>query len=129
MWLAVLCAALAGCPGEEAPPACVPVETSCTPLYAPTFANVYTNTLRTGCGGGLGACHAAGALGKMSLADQATAHTSLLDGRVTPGDASCSEIIVRTGAPGKDYEMPPGAQLGSAERCSLILWVQGGAQP
>jgi len=63
----------------------------------------------------------------MSLADPAAAHASLLDGRVTPGDPGCSELIVRTDAPGKDYQMPPGTTLGAAERCSLILWVQAGA--
>lgn len=126
MWLAALSAALAGCP-DEGPPACVPVETSCTPLYEPTFENVYQTTLRAGCGGGLAACHSATGLGKMSLADPAAAHAALLAGRVAPGDPGCSELIVRTGAPGKDYQMPPGGALSAAERCSLILWVQAGA--
>jgi len=126
MWLAALSAALAGCP-EEGPPACVTVETSCAPLYEPTFANVFSTTLRTTCGSQLGSCHSAGGRGKMSLADPAIAYASLLDGRVTPGDPGCSEIIVRTGAPGKDYQMPPGVNLGAAERCSLIQWVAAGA--
>jgi hypothetical protein len=63
----------------------------------------------------------------MSLATPAAAHASLLDGRVTPGDPGCSEIVVRTDAPGKDYQMPPGFALPAAERCSLILWIQAGA--
>ena len=127
MWLAALSAVLAGCPGEDGPPACVTVETSCTPLYEPTFANVYNNTLRTGCGGMLTSCHSANGSGGMSLADPAAAHGSLLDGRVTPGDPGCSELIVRTNGAGKDYLMPPGDPLAAAERCSLILWVQAGA--
>jgi hypothetical protein len=127
MWLAALPLALVGCPGEDGPPACVPVETTCTPLYEPTFDLVYERTLKLGCGAGLGSCHAAGAAGEMSLATPAAAHASLLDGRVTPGDPGCSEVIVRTDAPGKDYQMPPGIALGAAERCSLILWVQAGA--
>jgi hypothetical protein len=126
MWLAVMSAALAGCP-DDAPPACVAVETACSPLYAPTFDNVFNNTLSTGCGSRLGACHSANGAGEMSLADLQTAYTSLLDGRVTPGDPSCSELIVRTGAVGKDYQMPPDTTLGAPERCSLIQWVQAGA--
>jgi len=126
MWIAVLAAALAGCPAD-APPACTTVETTCTPLYEPTFANVYNTTLRAGCGSGLSSCHARGGDGNMSLEDPATAYQSLLAGRVTPGDPGCSEMIVRANAPGKDYEMPPGATLSEAERCSLILWVERGA--
>ena len=126
MCLATLAAALAGCP-DDGPPACVTVETTCTPLYEPTFDNVYNNTLKAGCGSGLDACHGATGAGKMSLADPAAAHAALLDGRVKPGDPGCSEVIVRTDAPGKDYQMPPGTALSAAERCSLILWVQAGA--
>jgi hypothetical protein len=126
MCLAALSAALAGCP-DDGPPACVTVETSCTPLYEPTFDNVFNNTLRAGCGSELDACHSAAGAGRMSLADPATAHASLLAGRVTPGDPGCSELIVRTGAPGKDYQMPPGIALGATEHCALILWVQAGA--
>lgn len=128
MWLAGVLTALAGCPSEkEGPPACVAVETTCTPLYEPTFDNVYNSTLRTGCGSQLGACHSANGAGELSLANPAAAHGALLDGHVTPGDPGCSEVIVRTSAPGKDYEMPPGITLSAAERCSLILWVAAGA--
>ena len=126
MWLAALPLAFAGCPGED-PPRCVTVEASCSPLYQPTFDNVFNMTLQTTCGGRLSACHAAGGAGEMSLADPATAYAALLDGRVTPGDPGCSEIIVRTGAPGKDYQMPPGSARGAPERCSLIQWVAAGA--
>ena len=126
MWLAVLLAALAGCP-EDGPPACVTVETSCTPLYAPTFDNVFNNTLKGGCGSMIGSCHSASGAGKMSLADPAAAYASLLDGRVTPGDPGCSELIVRTDVSGKSYQMPPSTNLGAAERCSLIQWVAAGA--
>ncbi len=124
-WLAALPLALAGCPGDELP-ACVTVEASCAPLYAPTFENVFSMTLQTTCGGRLAACHAANGAGGMSLADPATAHASLL-GHLKAGDPGCSEIMVRTDAPGKDYQMPPGIAIGAPERCSLIQWVAAGA--
>jgi len=129
MWLAVVSAALAGCPSADAPPACVTVDTACSPLYAPTFDNVYNNTLKAGCGSQLSSCHAANGAGVLALPDPAVAHGELLDGRVVPGDPGCSELVVRTGAPGKDYQMPPGsgASLTAAERCSLILWIEAGA--
>ena len=51
----------------------------------------------------------------------------LVLGRVKPSDPSCSEMIVRTDSPGKDYQMPPGDPLTPEERCALIQWVQMGA--
>ena len=44
--------------------------------------------------------------------------------RVSPGDAACSLMIVRTDSPGADYQMPPGDPLSEPERCALIQWVQ-----
>jgi hypothetical protein len=105
----------------------VVVDPACAALYPPTFANVYETTLRVGCGSALGACHAAGGAGRMSLASPAEAHEALLAGRVTPGDPGCSELIVRTHAEGASYAMPPGASLAPAERCALVRWVAAGA--
>src|SRR5689334_23271273 len=93
-------AALAACP-SDALPACTTVDTACSPLYDPTFANVYNTTLRVGCGSTLSSCHARGGAGRMSLEDPTTAYQSLLAGRVSPGDPGCSEMIVRTTSPGK----------------------------
>ncbi|MBA2542437.1 MAG: hypothetical protein H0V17_22540 [Deltaproteobacteria bacterium] len=122
-----LALASAGCPSDD-PPACIEVDLTCTPLYAPTFDNVYANTLKTGCGSERAACHsAAGNKGNMSFEDPETAHTALLLGRVTPGDAACSEMIVRTSSLGEGFQMPPGSALPPGERCALIQWVQSGA--
>lgn len=117
---------LAGCPAEP-PPACTTVDLTCMPQYVPTFDNVYANTLTMECGSGRSGCHAAMGQGEISFADPQTAHAQLLAGRVTPGDPACSELIVRTHAPGTDYEMPPGAPLAPAERCALVQWVAAGA--
>ena len=125
--IAAMCAALAGCPADE-PPACVTVDTSCTPSYQPTFDNVFEMTLENGCGSQLASCHSrAGKQGNMSFEDPQTAHDALLAGRVKPGDAACSEMIVRVESPGTDYEMPPGAPLSAGHRCALVQWVQAGA--
>ena len=129
---AVACAiALAGCPGgDEAPPKCITVDTACTPLYTPTFANVYNMTLRPSCGTQLSSCHAASnPQGGLSFGDEQAAYDGLMrGGRLVPGDAACSELIVRTSSPGTDYEMPPGAPLSAPTQCALIQWVQAGAQ-
>jgi len=131
MYLAVSLAISAGCPGPDAAPACIDVDTTCQPLYVPTFNNVYTNTLQNGCGSTSVSCHSReGHQGGMSFEDPQTAYDALLNGRVEPGDPSCSKMIVRTGSPGADYQMPKGplsVALGPKEFCALIQWVQNGA--
>jgi hypothetical protein len=129
LWLAAALAAspLAGCT-QDPPPPCVTVNTSCAPLYQPTFDNIYTMTLRDTCGSARASCHsAAGRSGGMSFEDESHAYAALLAGRVAPGDPGCSKIVVRTSSPGAPYQMPPGDPLGEAERCALIQWVQAGA--
>ena len=126
----VVTLALAGCPGSDDQPQCIDVVTSCNPLYVPEFDNVFANTLAVSCGNTAVGCHsAAGKAGGMSFEDQPTAHAALLAGRVEPSDASCSELIVRTGTRGKSYSMPPGSPLDDAELCALVQWVELGAQP
>lgn len=125
--LLVLALACAGCPSDDPPP-CIEVDLTCAPLYVPTFDNVYANTLSDGCGSQRVACHsAAGKQGGMSFEDPETAHAALLAGRVTSGDASCSEMIVRVHSLGESFQMPPGSPLPAAERCALAQWVQAGA--
>lgn len=128
-WLAAA-VLLGGCPSDP-PPACttVAIDPSCAPLYTPTYANVYERTLKTGCGGNRNSCHSANGAGEISFADSASAYAELLDGRVSPGDPACSELIVRTHGLGEDYQMPPGGALIASERCALVQWVLAGAPP
>lgn len=130
MYLAVSLAC-AGCPGPDGPPACIDVDTTCQPLYVPTFANVYNNTLKNACGSTSVSCHSAsGQKGGMSFEDPQHAYDALLNGRVEPGDPSCSKMIVRTGSPGASYQMPKGplsVALSDPEHCALVQWVANGA--
>jgi hypothetical protein len=126
-WLVALTALAFGC-SSDGIPACITVDTSCAPLYAPTFDNVYTTTLKNTCGSDVNACHsAAGARGGVSFATEEAAYVSLIHGEVTPGDPSCSEMVVITSAVGARYQMPPGDPLSPAERCALVQWVAAGA--
>ncbi|HEX3481214.1 MAG TPA: c-type cytochrome domain-containing protein [Kofleriaceae bacterium] len=126
-WLAVAVAGLAGCTADP-PPACIAVDTACAPLYAPTFDNVYTMTLRDTCGSQSASCHSAvGRQGGMSFQDEQHAFDALRAGRVVPGDPGCSKMIVRTDSPGAAYQMPPGDPLSEQARCALIQWVAAGA--
>jgi hypothetical protein len=134
MCLVVGLALVAGCPSDP-PPMCITVDTACAPGYVPTFDNLYKNTLKNSCGSTQASCHSAtGHQGGLSMADEATAYADLLAmspnyhrARVSPGDAACSLMIVRTDSPGTDYQMPPGEPLSEPERCALIQWVQMGA--
>ena len=131
--LCLVVLAVAGC-GETPPPECKTVDTTCSGLaYQPTFTNIYNNTLKDTCGSTNNSCHSASNhAGGLSFESQDVAYQQLLDAtrkRVVPGDASCSEMIVRTDSPGEDYQMPPGDPLSAPTRCALIQWVVQGAQP
>ena len=99
------------------------------PGYMPIFPKVYSNTLMPNCGYNDGSCHSAsGRAGGLSFATEQDAFDGLMMlGRVKPGNPSCSEFIVRTNSPGKDYQMPPGDPLSTEEQCALVQWVQDGA--
>jgi hypothetical protein len=130
LWSAAVIVPLIACGGcgGDPPPSCITVDTSCAPLYAPTFDNVYSRTLKNTCGSLLSSCHsAAGMQGGMSFQDQQHAYDALLAGRVTPGNPGCSKMIVRIDSPGASYQMPPGDPLSEPERCALIQWVMAGA--
>lgn len=128
----------AGCAGEEQPPACTTVDVDCGAGYQPTFHNVYANTLSKSCGNDDHNCHSSsGHQGGLSLGDgEDAAYAALmaksgLDSsrdRVTPGNASCSLLVVRLYGVGKDYQMPEGQPLDAAASCAIAQWVQNGAE-
>lgn len=110
-----------GCSGVD-------VDTECTPLYEPTFDNVYQNTLAVSCAVGNGTCHTSDAsAGGLAFPDADSAYAALLDDRVEPGDASCSLIVERIASDGDDV-MPPGSPLNETERCSIVQWIEAGAE-
>jgi hypothetical protein len=128
--------ALAGL-GACAPQAtCVTdLDPMCTPLYAPTFDNVYTNTLVATCAQNGVACHApAGRMGGLYYSDPDTAYGLLLgtvDGRarVLPGDPACSILVERIEGPsGLGQQMPPGKPLPASVRCAIEQWIRNGAK-
>lgn len=128
LWLvAALAGMLAGCAADP-PPACITIDATCAPLYAPTFDNIYSMTLRDTCGSQNSSCHSAvGMQGGMSFQDQQHAFEALRAGRVVPGNPACSKMVVRTDSPGAPYQMPPGDPLSEPARCALIQWIAAGA--
>ncbi len=121
-----------GCPGGEAPApsTCLePLDLQCTPLYEPTYEQVFRQTLMPKCGVGNGSCHdPSGANGGLVVSEAEATHEALLEGgRVLPGDPECSLLIrVVEGHPSVS-SMPPGTPLSTEERCALIQWVASGA--
>jgi hypothetical protein len=116
---------LGGCDDD-----CVEVDTSCDPLYEPTFENVYNNTLAVSCAVGNGTCHTSdgqATAGGLAFTSQDAAYDALENGRVEAGDASCSLIVERIAATDDADVMPPGSPLSEAERCSIIQWIEAGA--
>ena len=103
---------------------------ACSPLYSPTFDDVFTRTLTKTCALSGGACHAAeGDAGGLSFESADAAYEHLTGGtkpRVIAGDAACSLITVRIEAK-DDRIMPPGSPLSEAERCAIEQWIENGA--
>ncbi len=140
--------AIAACDGDEgegsddaaALPECIDFDAAgCAPLFQPTFANVFAQTLVNDCATGGGACHQdADALGAaehgLHFADAATAHSLLLEDRgddtfVRPGDASCGVLTVRLRTDDDALRMPTGSMLMDTELCSVLQWIDAGAMP
>ena len=121
---------LGGCPDDGEPLACVTdVDfATCQPLYAPTFTNVYRNTIVDSCASSR-ACHgsATGASG-LFLDGEDQAYSALVDGHyVVPGDAACSELVERLYTKNPSLLMPRGARLPDPEACAIGQWVAAGA--
>lgn len=131
VWMGVVGLGFAGgCDGDE----CVEVSSDCTALYQPTFDNVYANTLSQSCAVGGSSCHSAeGSRGGMAFVSADQAYQMLMGDiddrkRVLPGDPSCSLLIARIAAPEDEDVMPPGSRLPDNEVCSIIQWVEAGAE-
>jgi hypothetical protein len=129
---ASLVAAASGCGSE-----CVEVKADCSPLYEPTFTQIYTRTLAPTCAAGGSSCHGpGGGRGSLTFESQASAYAMLVgqaatDGgvRVLAGDPGCSVLVARLEADDEAIQMPPGSPLSSAERCSIERWIANGAKP
>ena len=117
-------------------PECAELSSPCEPrLYPPTFEAVYQNTLAKTCAGGGSSCHSGDSpQAGLGFGDPDTAHAALLAdstsgrARVVPGDAACSELMVRLEHSEQSWGMPVGGQLPENERCSIITWIEEGAQ-
>ncbi len=129
MRLLLLAALLAGC----GTPCLDSVDASCTPLYAPTWDNVFTRTLEPTCGQPGGSCHAPeGAQGGFVVSDATSTLEALLAGdepQVLAGDAACSLLVYVAATEDVDAQMPPGDPLSATEACAIQQWVDAGAQP
>lgn len=116
-----------GCGEDE--PTCATFEASCTPLYSPTFDQVYNRTLKPSCAQAGGACHAPdGNAGGVTFGDVEQSYQALVaGGRVTPGDPTCSVLSKRLHSTDATFQMPPGQRLSAEARCSIGQWIAAGA--
>ena len=110
---------------------CAELDLTCAPLYAPTFDNVYVNTLAMKCGDDRSACHSdAGRAGDLSLADPLTAYEELTDPTrrlVLTEDVGCGSLVARVYTSEETLVMPVGSPMSEPERCAIAQWVAAGA--
>jgi hypothetical protein len=116
-----------GCSSPEKASTCAtPASTSCSPLYDPTYEQVFARTLKPTCAAGGPSCHGGGKGG--FLIDDIDATYTRISERLTPGKPECSLVVDRLYSTEAGYAMPPGAQLSQAERCSIVQWIAAGAK-
>jgi hypothetical protein len=128
---AILCACSSPAPAGPDEPACVSnMATDCSPLYTPTYDEVFTRTLKPTCGRSGASCHGpGGAQGGLKIDEADSTYESLVHGsaaRVRPGDPACSPVIKRLFATDESV-MPPGRALSPEEKCSIVQWIAQGA--
>jgi hypothetical protein len=130
--IAAAIAAVAACASKNECVTGLPAE--CSPLYPPTFDNVFSRTRAPTCAQPGGICHAtAGVQGGLLFVSTDSAYAMLLgrtDGvaRVIPGNAACSPLVERIESSDPHTVMPPEAPLSAAERCAVRQWIDAGAQ-
>jgi hypothetical protein len=133
-----LAAAWVGCGnGDDASsrPACLSnlnVD-SCDLAYPPQFDLIFDRILKPSCASAGVSCHGSeGGQGGLAFIDATDGYDRLLTpkpggARVKPGDAACSEIVVRLESIGNSWSMPPTSPLDERERCTIRRWIQAGA--
>lgn len=113
--------------------ACSPSEAnaSCTPLYDPTFDQVWEKTLKPTCAASGASCHSSrGRQGGLAFEDKEESYTLITreNGPIVAGDPKCSEVVARIMATSGKVRMPPGRSLDVGEQCSIIQWIANGAK-
>jgi hypothetical protein len=129
-WLgrgALLALLLAAC-GDDGP-SCATIDPACQPTYQPTFDNAFSRTFAPTCGVSGSSCHSSeGHQNGLILDDADQAYSLLLDGRVVPGDPSCSLLVERLESTDSSFRMPPGTRsLSAGDRCAIEQWIAAGA--
>jgi hypothetical protein len=140
-WLGLAAASLlSSCsddPATPAPaPACANVDparstASCSPLYEPSYDNVFAKTLKPTCAKSGVSCHAStGRQGGLAFEDADEAYRLMTETTksIRPGDPRCSSLVLRISATDGLVRMPPGRSLGAAEQCSIVQWIANGAK-
>jgi hypothetical protein len=118
------------CNGDPPGPTCVSegADPDCTPLYTPTYDEIFTRTLAPSCGRAGSSCHSStGRQGGLALDEPEEAYRTLLARSVRPGDPACSEVVVRLVSTDPFERMPPGRPLDPGEQCAIVQWIASGA--
>jgi hypothetical protein len=133
MAVAALAAGCGSAAENDARPACVDVDVDgCSLAYPAEFPILFDRIFMQKCASAGGTCHGGVGQGGLAFVDPNASYDLLLaakqgGARVEPGDARCSEIVVRLDSVGHSWSMPPGTALDEGMRCSVRRWIQMGA--
>lgn len=118
---------------SDARPACIDVDADgCSLAYRPEYPILFDRIFAQKCSSAGGTCHGGMGQGGLAFVDADTSYGLLLaakqgGARIKPGDARCSELIVRLDSIGQSWSMPPGTPLDEGMRCSIRRWIEMGA--
>jgi len=107
------------------------VDLACTPQYAPTFDNIFANTLTPKCNLPGTACHSIDGARAGLIFETADQSFDLLTGSgndVLANDVCGSELSFRILSDASNVQMPPGNPLSAGEQCAILQWIDQGAQ-
>jgi len=132
--LVVIALNATGCGPAEPAECLLATDTECEVGYAPTYANIFNQSLRGTCGGPGVSCHGIdGARGGLVFATEQQSYDLLLGNvgsraRVVAGDPDASLLVQRIECSSPQRRMPLNSDpLPATVRCAIVKWIAAGA--
>ncbi len=133
-WMLLMSCCLFACGGEEPGECLLALSTDCEARFAPTYTNIFQQSLRASCGGPGVSCHGdAGRQAGLAFVSEQESYDLLLGNlgdrpRVIAGDPDASLLLQRLECSAPQRRMPLNSEpLPATVRCAIVQWVAAGA--